>query len=95
MLHYVSADEIEKAKILWLRAIQNFKDLENCLCLRVDDNGLIVQQEGYYKENLCRKILENQLNKNNELACLIVIDTHEKIKHRGERNTLSEVRSQF
>lgn len=91
MLPYVSADQIEKAKILWLSIIHNFKYLENSLRLRVDSNGFIVQQEDNQKENLCQTVLENQLNKNHELSHLIFVVAHEKIKQNGKRHTLSEV----
>ena len=47
LLPYINADELEEAKLLWLRVNQldikfdkNFKDLENSLRLRLDDNGL-------------------------------------------------------
>ena len=47
LLPYINADKLEEAKLLWLRVNQldnkfdkNFKDLENSLRLRLDDNGL-------------------------------------------------------
>ena len=47
LIPYISEDELEEAKLLWLRVNQldikindNFKDLENSLHLRLDNNGL-------------------------------------------------------
>ena len=35
------------------------------------------------------------LNRNHELTRLIVLDAHERIKHSGERHTLTEVQNQY
>ena len=106
MLPYISADELEEAKLLWLRVNQvnqldikfndNLKDLENSLRLRLDDNGLYrstgrLSQGKTLPYSTKKPIL---LNRNHELTRLIVLDAHERIKHNGRRHTLTEVQNQ-
>ena len=67
MLPYVCADEIEEAKILWVRVNQedfkfsdNLKDLETLYAYVWMTMGFIVEQEDYNKKKLCRAVLENR-----------------------------------
>ena len=103
-LPYIRADELEEAKLLWLRVNQldiklndNFKDLENLQRLRLDDNGLY-RSAGRFSQgkglpySAKKPIL---LNRYHKLTRLIILDAQERIKHNGERHTLTEVRNQY
>ena len=81
-------------KSLWLRVNQvdikfndNFKDLENSLRLRLDDNGLY-RSAGRLSQGkglLYSAKKPMLLNRNHKLTRLIVLDAHDRIKHNGER----------
>ena len=104
LLPYISADELQEAKLLrlWVNQLDvkfndNFKDLQNSLRLRLDDNGLYrstgrLSQEKALKQQCKKPIL---LNRNHELMRLIVLDAHERIKHNGKQHTLPEVWNQY
>ena len=95
---------MHKSKLLWLKINQrdyisqeSFKDLENSLCLKVDENGLYrstsrLNRAKSLPYNVKRLII---LNQKNFLTNLIVLDVHEQIKHNGERQMLAELREEF
>ena len=103
-LPYISTDELEEAKLLWLRVNHldikfnnNFKNLENSLRLSLDDNGLY-RSTGSLSQGKALAFSTKKpilLNRNHELTPLIVLDAHKTIKHSGERHTLTEVRYQY
>ena len=65
-LPYIRADELEEPKLLWLRVNQldiklndNFKDLENSVRLRLDDNGLY-RSAGRFSQGKGFPVLKSQ-----------------------------------
>ena len=102
--NYNDTAELHKSKLLWLKVNQrdytsqeSFKDLENSLCLKVDENGLYrstsrLNRAKSLPHNVKHPII---LNRKHFLTNLIVLDIHERIKHNGERQTLPELREEF
>ena len=73
---------------------ESFKDLENSLCLKVDENGLYRSASRLNRaESLPSYYVQHPiiLNRKHFLTNLIVLDVHERIKHHGERQTLAEL----
>ena len=66
------------------------------LFIRLDDNGLyrstcrLSQGKALPYSSTKKPIL---LNRNHELTRLIVLDAHERVKHRGGQHTLKELRN--
>ena len=94
--------ELHKSKLLWLKLNQRdctsqeaFKDLENLLCLKVDENGLYqstirLNRTKWLPYNVKHPII---LNRKRFLTNLIFV--HQRIKHNGERQALDELREEF
>ena len=93
---YIDTAELHKSKLLWLKVNQRdytsqetFKDLENSLCLKVDENGLYrstsrLNRAKSLPYNVQHPII---LNRKHFLTNLIVLDDHEPIKRNSERQT--------
>ena len=104
-LDFIDNNEVNNAKNLWLKANQNeliknqqhFKDLENSLRL-VKDNHEIYRSEGRLK-NANTLPYETRsptlLARNHKLTELIVLDCHFELKHAGQRQTLTELRTKY
>ena len=84
--NYIDTAELQKPKLLWLKVNQrdyisqeSLKDLENSLCLKVDENSLYRSTS---RLNRAKTLLYNVkrptiLNRKNFLTNLIVSDVHE------------------
>ena len=72
---------------------ESFKDLENSLCLKVDENGLYRSTSRLNRAKLLPYNVQHPiiLNRKHFLTNLIVLDVHERIKYNGERQTLAEL----
>ena len=104
-LDFIDNNEVNNAKNLWLKANQNeliknqqhFKDLENSLRLVKDNHG-IYRSEGRLK-NANTLPYETRspilLARNHKLTELIVLDCHFELKHAGQRQTLTELRTKY
>ena len=102
--NYLGSGEINNSKNLWLQISQEelinndkFENLKNLLRLKENEIGLyrctarISQNSSILYETRNRIIL----NRKNLLTKLIVGDCHYRIKHNGERHTLSEMRKEY
>ena len=102
--NYLNSGEINNSKNLWLRISREelinsdkFKNLKNSLRLKEDEIGLYrctarMSQNSSIPYETRNPII---LNRNHVLTKLIVEDCHYRIKHNGERHTLSEVRKEY
>ena len=104
-LKFIDCDEIQSAQNLWLKVNQRelsqdrkyFTYLENRLRL-VKDGNEIYRCEGRLS-NTNNIPYETRspilLPRKHKLTELIVLDCHHCLKHAGQRQTLTELRSQF
>ena len=99
--NYLDSGEINNSKNLWLQISQEelinsdkFENLQNSLRLKENEIGLyrcnarISQNSSILYETII-------LNRKKLLTKLIVGDCHYRIKHNGERHTLSEMRKEY
>ena len=98
--NYLNSGGINNSKNLWLQISQEelinsdkFENLKNSLRLKEDEIGLYrctarISQNSSIPYETRNPII---LNRNHLLTKLIVEDCHYRIKHNGERHTLSEV----
>ena len=100
---YVTTDELREAKQLWIKAnqaslpeLKNYEHLRKQLNLFEGENGLVRCKGRIGNANLPYDAKHPVLlNREHKLSELIVKDIHNTVKHRGEKNTLTEVRSKY
>ena len=99
---YIIFTELKEAKFLWVKDNQSWfdvssnDDLRLNLNLKKDDNGII---RSYSRLKHAKVPFDTKvpmiINKKHKLAELIVYHSHMKVLHRGVKQTLTEIRSQY
>ncbi|KAG1683753.1 Zinc finger SWIM domain-containing protein 3 [Nymphon striatum] len=100
-----SVDKLERARIYWIKYVQNFKFEEDLQNLRkskkcklshlgpvIDSCGLLRSVGRTHRVHSSNPII---LPPNSELTRLIVLDYHERLFHAGVTLTLAEIRSKY
>ncbi|KAG1701383.1 Carbohydrate sulfotransferase 11 [Nymphon striatum] len=100
-----SVDELERARIYWIKYVQNLKFEEDLQNLRkskkcklshlgpvIDSCGLLRSVGRTHRVHSSNPII---LPPNSELTRLIVLDYHERLFHAGVTLTLAEIRSKY
>ena len=100
---YIKSEEITQAKHIWLKANQDvlrcssyFKNLENQLNLFEDEQTLIHSKGRVSNAHLPYDMkYPTMLSRKHRFAELIVWDSHEKVMYRVEKQTLTELWSEY
>ena len=99
---FISTSEIIFVKLLWIQENQaklensdNFNNLKNSLRLQKDSNDIYRSSSRISNAKSLSYDAKNPiiLCRNHRLIEMIVWDTHNRIKHLGERQKLAEIRS--
>ena len=102
-LKYLTAEEIRKARLLWIKANQvhltnsvGYKQVEKQLNCQSDKDG-VIRSYGRMKhanipDHARAPIL---LSKEHRLSILLVLYYHLKVMHRGVKQTLNEIRANY
>ena len=105
----LNAEEIDQAKLMWERHIQNSSfsleinainntrnNLKNQLGLKMDENGILHCHGRLTRENLPEStVFPKLLPKNHAFTSLLINSFHEKLMHAGVSHTLSAIRREF
>ncbi|XP_028397211.1 uncharacterized protein LOC114521021 [Dendronephthya gigantea] len=99
----LTAEEIESAKLLWVREMQRhlpekreFDQLKAQFGLYTDDEGIWRCGGRLERANLPPSTRHPiLLDKDHYLASLIVYSSHRRVMHNGVKETLTEIRSQY
>ena len=100
---YITLAEFNEAKRIWLEANQrmlrrssNFANLWNQLNLFEDEHGIIRSKGRINNAKLPYKTkFPIILDRKHKLTKLICMDCHGRAMHRGEKQTLTELRSEY
>ena len=101
-IYYISSSEIRFVKLLWMQENQaklensdNFNNLKNSVRLKKDSNDIYRSLSRISKAKSLSYDAKNLIIfcRNHRLTELIVWDTHNRVKHLGEWQTLAEIRS--
>jgi hypothetical protein len=100
---FCTVEEIKHVQILWTKENQtalkqqtNFTQMENTLNLKEDDEGIIRSHSRLKNANIPYDTKAPiMLDREHRLTELIILHAHLKSLHRGVKQTLTELRSQY
>ena len=99
----ITTKDINKARLLWVKQIQallytdsKFEKTKTNLRIFVDDEGIYRYGGRLHKASLSFEYKHSAIIPNNhQITELIIMDSHSKVYHKGIKETLTQVSSQY